>query len=86
MSEKSDGEYISGSGTWFFKHELGGRIGRNEWMLYAKFNRINDVRDNRVIGFYFNGQLPPYDLAYSDNINLVILTKRPFSFGDGFCP
>lgn len=86
MSEKIDGEYISGSGIWFFKHKWGGRIGRNEWMLYAKFNRINDVQDNRMIGFYFNGQLPPYDLAYSDNINLVILTKRPFSFGDGFCP
>lgn len=85
LSEKINGEYFSGSGTWYFQH-LSGRIQSKEWMLFAKFNRINDVPDNRVISFYFNGQLPPYDLAYSRNINLLILTKHPFSFGDGFCP
>jgi hypothetical protein len=80
QSEKTDGEYLSGSGTWFV-NEVSGRIGNREWMLYTKSGEIN-----RELAFYFDGQLPPYNLAYSKNINLVILTKSWLPLGDSLCP
>jgi len=84
-SNLHDGIYISsGSGKWYLK-QSSGRIGGNEWILYAQFREINKMTDNRLIGFYFNGHVPPYSLAYSDNINLIILTKGAWSLENYIC-
>jgi hypothetical protein len=79
-------EYISsGSGKWYIE-TTSGRLGGDEWMLYAQFQEINQAESNRLVGFYFDGQLPPYNLAYSENINLVVLTKGRISLEDYLCP
>jgi uncharacterized membrane protein len=80
------GEYISsGSGKWYMK-QVYGRLGDEEWMLYAQFQEINKIASTRLIGFYFDGQLPPYNLAYFENINLVILSRDKLYHQDDLCP
>jgi hypothetical protein len=81
---KNDGQYVSGAGTWYLE-ETSGRIGVREWILFAQLNEINREKANRVIGFYFDGHLPPYTLAYKDNINLIHLTKRWINRSYYFC-
>jgi hypothetical protein len=72
---KYDGQYISGTGTWYVG-ETSGRIGNKEWILVLQFNEINQEKYEQLIGFYFDGHSPPYTLAYMDNINLVHLTQK----------
>jgi hypothetical protein len=57
-------KYIFGSGTWRLGQIEGTE--RQEWILFAQFHEANNLPENRIIRFYFQGHLPPYRLAALD--------------------
>ena len=61
--------YISGSGTWYLGQVEGTE--RPEWVIFAQFQEINGHPDSRLMRFYFEGHLPPYELNTLDSAGLV---------------
>jgi hypothetical protein len=66
---ENDG-YMSGSGTWYLGQVEGTQ--RLEWAIFAQFQVINGQSAHRLMRFYFEGHLPPYNLITLEGDSPVI--------------